>query len=328
MPEEIELLLKTNPEQFWKDFLIGVMLGDASISTDNTSRTKKGSLIFQQSTRKHQNYLYHLFEICNFFKLLVAEAPKFSYSIPNDTVPTSHPRLRFQTMSTNELYGTYHHFYVNRIKTIPPNIRSLLEPVSIAYWYMDDGSLKEKGRSFGTCFNTLGNTIYEVMVLCDILRRKFNLLASPRQQKNMNRAKLKSMGLDPKTNFDPKTRKYQIIVSGLSFQKLHNLINPYLNQDIIDTKWMSPNKKSKGINKTTSVKEVKVGRYRRIIEKTPNGSGVIITEQILVDEIECEVEWARSITLEKNDAMDFHSAYVKSKPLSSDKTFNKWDLNF
>jgi hypothetical protein len=70
---------------------------------------------------------------------------------------------------------------------------------------MDDGSIKSK-QSKGIFFNTQGFTFKEVMILSNILTKKFKLQTSTCKQKN----------------------GYQIYISGHSYELLRSLIFPYL----------------------------------------------------------------------------------------------------
>jgi hypothetical protein len=63
------------------------------------------------------------------------------------------------------------------LPTRPNLLKKLITPVSLAYWFMDDGSQKSK-QSKGLIFNTHGFTLKEVELLCDILKEKFDLKAT------------------------------------------------------------------------------------------------------------------------------------------------------
>jgi len=70
---------------------------------------------------------------------------------------------------------------------------------------MDDGSIKSK-QSKGVVFNTQGFCYKDVCTLCEVLTAKFQLSCWPRKQKE----------------------GYQIYVSGHSYERLRDLIYPYL----------------------------------------------------------------------------------------------------
>ncbi len=96
-------------------------------------------------------------------------------------------------------------FYRNGIKIVPSNIHSFLTPLSLAVWFMGDGSIKSKECN-GRIINTQSFSDEEVNKLSQLLREKFMLLTSIRRQKD---------GL-------------QIYISARSAAILRNLIEPHL----------------------------------------------------------------------------------------------------
>jgi len=79
---------------------------------------------------------------------------------------------RFRTISHSELTEIGKLFYRNRQKIVPQEIISLLEPISLAVWFMDDGSRHGGG---GYLINTQGFTYDECKILKNALNEKFNL---------------------------------------------------------------------------------------------------------------------------------------------------------
>lgn len=63
-------------------------------------------------------------------------------------------------------------FYINNVKTIPSNIANYLTPLSVAVWYMDDGTLQNK-TSMQFC--TDGFSYRENQFLKDALKVKFDV---------------------------------------------------------------------------------------------------------------------------------------------------------
>ena len=74
-------------------------------------------------------------------------------------------------------------FYKNRVKIIPKNIESLLTPLSLAVWYMDDGSIKSN-RHKGMFLNTQSFSPLEVKKLQRILKKQFLTETITRKDKN------------------------------------------------------------------------------------------------------------------------------------------------
>ena len=171
-------------------------MGDAHLESQNKGRTFR--LKIEQS-ESHQEYVHHLFD-CFSEWVRTPPQPKSRMRLGKKTV-----NWWFQTYSHSSLrfYGIQ--FYEDRKKKVPNLIHRWLSPVALAYWYMDDGSVKSV-ESKGVVFNTQGFELYEVQKLCRILKQKFGLDCKPRKQKD----------------------DHQIYVSGHSFERFRELVAPYL----------------------------------------------------------------------------------------------------
>lgn len=126
------------------------------------------------------------------------------------------------------------------------------------------------------------------------------------------------MGLDPNFVLE-KDLKYQIYISGTSFQKINTIIGPYLHPEIVASKWPLANLKE---STQSYLRNVNIGRYCRIIEKTPKGN-TRVTEKIF-DSIFSQVDWELSVILKKNDAESYLKVYNNSEPINKTKCFEKW----
>ena len=102
-------------------------------------------------------------------------------------------------------------FYTDGVKHVPSCIGDTLTARGLAYWYMDDGSMKSK-ESKGVLLNTQGFSLEDVTHLCDVLQRKFELAAWPRAQQERT--------------------QYQVYISGTSSNHLRTLITPYFTEDL------------------------------------------------------------------------------------------------
>ena len=58
------------------------------------------------------------------------------------------------------------------IKIIPDNIEQFLTPISLAIWYMNNGSKLGKGAKIATNFTKI-----ELLTLCQILKNKKSLIS-------------------------------------------------------------------------------------------------------------------------------------------------------
>jgi len=115
----------------------------------------------------------------------------------------------FQTVSHSAFRFYAHQFYDGLRKRVPQLIHRWLTPRGLAYWFMDDGSIKSK-ESKGVILNTHCYTYSEVDQLTQILRSSFGLQASIRTQND----------------------GYQIYISGHSYEHLVGLIGPFVIQEM------------------------------------------------------------------------------------------------
>lgn len=184
-----------------REILIGILLGDATLETQNEGRTFR--LKCEQSL-SHKEYLGHLYDV---FRNFVLSPPRIRRIKIRDR---NYKNLAFSTLSHPVFRFYAHQFYCGGRKVAPKQIKRWLTPRNIAYWYMDDGSLKSR-ESKGVILNTQGFSNKDVDCLCNALKEKFALQASPRRQKE---------GL-------------QIYVSGRNFEMIRDLIKPYIHDSMI-----------------------------------------------------------------------------------------------
>lgn len=184
-----------------REALVGLMLGDACLETSNEGRTYR--LKIEQSAR-HRAYVLHLYELFKPWVLTeprerVKKASNGSESLSWSFSTVSHGSLRF--------YGQQ--FYVARRKRVPKLIHRWLTTRGLAYWFMDDGSMKSR-QSKGVIFNTQGFDGPGVEKLIAVLQTKFGLQAGIRQQPDGD----------------------QIYVSGRSFERFVELVDPFMIRDM------------------------------------------------------------------------------------------------
>ncbi len=186
-----------------KEILFGVILGDAHLETQNDKITYR--VKFERSL-KHKPYIDHLYEI---FKDCVTTLPKSRIiTYKNGNTSTN---VKFATVSSSTFTFFGKQFYKHNKKIVPKLIHRWLTPRALAYWYMDDGSMKST-ESKGVLFNTQSFSHAEVIHLCDVLKTTFNVECWPRKQKN---------------------KTYQIYVSGKSYETLRDLIYDFLIPEMI-----------------------------------------------------------------------------------------------
>ena len=190
---KIEILksnLKLTRKQ--REILVGLILGDAHLETQNSGRTYR--IKFEYSS-KHADYANHIYEI---FKDWIPTPPQ-------QKTDATRNNIWFQTVSHGAFRFYAQLFYSNNKKCVPVMIHKLLTEKGIAYWYMDDGSKKSK-LSKGVIFNTHGFTKKDVARLIKTLNKYFGLKSSERKQKE----------------------GYQIYVSGESFERFKEIVEPYV----------------------------------------------------------------------------------------------------
>lgn len=191
--------------QFQRQVIVGTLLGDAHAESNSLARVTY-RLKFCQSL-KHKAYLDHLYSIFQD----CCGAPPYIKKLSDSRSKIVHPCWCFSTKVSVKFafYGKY--FYdKNGRKRIPLNIGRFLTPVVLAYWYMDDGSIKSK-ESKGMILNTHAFSLKEVELLVKSLQNKFNIEAKPRKQKD----------------------GYQIYISGHSYESFSSLILPYMHPTML-----------------------------------------------------------------------------------------------
>lgn len=180
-----------------KEILIGILLGDATLETADSGRTYRLKV---EHSLNQKSYLEHLYEK---FRDWVLSPPRLKeITLLNGKTYSS---MAFSTLSHASLRFYGHQFYKGRSKVVPRLIGRWLTPKALAYWYMDDGSIKSK-KSKGVIFNTQGYAKHEVIRLARILENKFALEAKPRRQKE----------------------GYQIYISGRSYERFKTLTSSFI----------------------------------------------------------------------------------------------------
>jgi hypothetical protein len=183
-----------------KEVLIGLMLGDGCLETQNKGHTYR--LKIEQSLA-HQAYVQHLYHL---FHEWVLSEPKVKQKVSGNHTSQN---IAFQTVSHEAFRFFAHQFYKDGKKQVPKLIHRWLTPKAIAYWFMDDGSIKSK-ESKAVIFNTQCFTRNEVERLINVLQNIYDLQAKERKQKE----------------------GYQIYISGKSYEVFAEMITSYLIEEM------------------------------------------------------------------------------------------------
>lgn len=146
------------------EILVGVLLGDGYIEPKDSRYYR---LQLKQADRKKDYISWHY----SHFSELVRTPPKQRL----DTL-----QWYFSTRSLPELIEWQKLFYKERRKIVPENIAELLiSPVSLAVWYMDDGSMDYREKShYSFTLSTDAFTIEEVELLRKALLKNFGISSS------------------------------------------------------------------------------------------------------------------------------------------------------
>lgn len=184
-----------------REILIGVILGNGHLETQNNGRTYR--LKIEQSIR-HKDYVEHLYQT---FKDWVNTPPRIRLRTGKDGTKTK--MIGFQTYSHSAFRFYARQFYPDGRKRIPKLINKWLTPRVLAYWFMDDGSLKWR-LSRAVILNTQGYTQDEVRKLTLLLKAKLGLEARMRKQQE----------------------GFQICICGKPLERFLKLVRPYLLKEM------------------------------------------------------------------------------------------------
>jgi len=197
--EEYKSTLQLSSVQ--REALVGLLLGDACLETQNAGRTYR--LKIEHSARQ-QAFVQHLYSV--FREWVLTPPGARSKCASNGSVTTN---LAFQTVSHSGFRFYAQQFYADGRKRVPGLIHHWLTPRGLSYWFMGDGSLKSS-QSKGVILNTHGFDQQDVDRLANCLGDRFGLQARRRRQPGGS----------------------QLYVSGRSFEVFLGLVEPYLIQEM------------------------------------------------------------------------------------------------
>ena len=148
-------------KSYLKEMLVGKILGDGHLETQNNGVTWRLKIEHSLKQKEYVDHQYSLLShLVSSIPRIIKKEKSFNYG--------------FQTRSISELRFFGLQFYKNKKKIVPKTLSKIITPISLAYWYSDDGSIKSK-QSKGIIFNTQGFSLSEVKFLCSILKNKFGL---------------------------------------------------------------------------------------------------------------------------------------------------------
>ena len=154
-----------------KLILIGMLLGDANLQTFSKGKTARLRILHSTKQAQYIEHKYQLFQPIIRTKILTYSEKETGYK-----------KMYFNTITTSQLKFYYDLFYQQNRKIVPRNIHRYLQPITLAYWYMDDGSLKWKNRSKAVRLCTDNFSEKEVTNLVEALNKKYSWLSATVQK--------------------------------------------------------------------------------------------------------------------------------------------------
>jgi hypothetical protein len=153
---------------YHKDILYGTLLGDASLSSENGGRTYRLRLV---QGKDHKDYFEHLV---------------FQFEHFGKTPPKLNPDNN--TYYWNSLQSGSFRFYGQEFyqqvepnkfeKKVPDNVKRWLTPRAATYWFLDDGSPKDKKTTTAIRFCTDSFSRFDVERLAEGLETNFDVKTS------------------------------------------------------------------------------------------------------------------------------------------------------
>lgn len=156
-----------------REIIVGLLLGDGHLETQNglTYRLKV------EHSFKQNDYVDWLYDN---FREWVNQHPRQRIK---DSFGKEFTSYGFTTYSSGSLRFYGQQFYSGKRKVIPKLIKKLLTPLSLAIWFMDDGSWKSnKHRTY--IIHTLGYDRQELNLMKRILEEKFGITTGIHRQYN------------------------------------------------------------------------------------------------------------------------------------------------
>lgn len=160
--------LKLSKQQ--REIAVGLMLGDGHLETQNCGRTYRLKVEHSMSQIDYVEWLYGCFK------------PLIPGRIYRRLRHGRHTHCGFRTYSLGTFRFLGKQFYREKKKVMPKIIGNLLNPLSVATWFMDDGSMKSnKHRTY--LFHTYSFSKSELKILQDALVKRFGIQTTIQQQK-------------------------------------------------------------------------------------------------------------------------------------------------
>ena len=167
--EEYKAKLSLSDRQ--KEILIGAILGDGHLEKLYTTELSRLKIEHSYKQKEYVNWFYEE------FRNWVRTKPKQKIKKVFGKV---HKNYGFCTYGHRLLGNFQKEFYTEKKKVIPNILLENITPLSLAVWYMDDGSIKSNKHK-GVFLNTQSFSEKDVKILQSILENKFGIVSSTRK---------------------------------------------------------------------------------------------------------------------------------------------------
>lgn len=181
---------------------IGLMLGDASLQSQNNGKTYRMKFEWSDKSKPYLDHVYNLFD-----EWVLSSPHKKSRISPKGNLIIN---WGFQTISHEAFIPLAKLFIKNNKKGISDSLISEhLTARSLAYWFMDDGGkldYNKNSKNKSIVLNTHSFTFKEVEMMSIQLMEKFNFECEIRSNKG----------------------KDIIVIKNNSYPLFYELVNPYI----------------------------------------------------------------------------------------------------
>lgn len=181
---------RLKPSEVQKDVLVGTLLGDGHLETQNQGRTYRLKIEHSIQQQDYVNWLYDVFQDW------VRTPPVIrSRAVTFRGNTKVYQRTGFTTVSSGSLRFYAGQFYQDKTKVVPKLIYRWLTPRAMAVWYMDDGSIKSNQHRT-VLLNTHSFSDHDLNRLQGVLKDRYAIKSSIRKQKDGNQLYLTSETVD------------------------------------------------------------------------------------------------------------------------------------
>lgn len=156
-----------------REILIGLLLGDGHLETQNQGRTYRLKIEHSIKQKSYTDWLYREFHAW------VLTPPQMKVVSLNGV---TYQKYWFNTVSHGVFRFYAHQFYREKKKVVPVFIKKWLTPLALAIWFMDDGSIKSK-QTRSLIFNTQSFSKQDIERLIQALQKIFDISSVLRKQK-------------------------------------------------------------------------------------------------------------------------------------------------